>query len=231
LAAATGATVVDRSSVVVTHLAEVVRGHAAELLSRQQVQLLLEGLRTDEPLLAGEVGTEALPMGLLHAVLRGLLEERVAVRDLARIIEAVSARCRETRSVELLVAAARVAVGSAIATRIAPDRELAVLTLDPQLEGSLLEGLRDVDGTLHLVVDPAHMSALLEGIRQAVAAAQALPEGGRPIALLCGQMLRRPVQRALNGAGIDVPVLAYPELPGYFVLAPIGVVGNAHIDA
>src|SRR3712207_242488 len=63
-AAATGATVVDRSSVVVTHLAEVVRSNAAALLSRQHVQLLIEGLRVDEPLLANEVGTEALPLPL-----------------------------------------------------------------------------------------------------------------------------------------------------------------------
>src|SRR5690606_24057323 len=118
-AAAAGATVVDRSSVVVTHLAEVVRDHAAQLLSRQHVQLLVDGLRVDEPLLANEVGSEALPLSLLHAVLRGLLEERVSIRDLPAIVEAVSSRVRETRSVEHLIAAARVAVGAQIASRIA----------------------------------------------------------------------------------------------------------------
>jgi hypothetical protein len=70
-AAATGATVVDRSSAVVTHLAEVVRSNASRLLSRQDVSMLVDGLRYDEPLLANEVGSDHLPLQTLHAVLRG----------------------------------------------------------------------------------------------------------------------------------------------------------------
>jgi len=224
-AAAAGATVVDRSSVVVTHLAEVVRDHAAQLLSRQHVQLLVDGLRVDEPLLANEVGSEALPLSLLHAVLRGLLEERVSIRDLPAIVEAVSSRVRETRSVEHLIAAARVAVGAQIASRIAPDRRLAVLTFDPELEGSLHESLREVDGTVHLVVDPARTAAIVEGARDALTRAA---QAGLPVALVCGQLLRRPVARTLAGADVDLPVLAYPELPGSFELTPIGVITHAH---
>ena len=225
-AAAAGATVVDRSSVVVTHVAEVVRSHAAALLSRQNVQLLVEGLRVEEPLLAGEVGTEVLTMPLLHDVLRGLLAERVSVRDIGRIIESVAARARETRSVEQLVSAARVAIGPAIVARIAPQRQLAVVTLDPVLEGTLHEGLREVDGVLHLAVDPQVMSEIVNDCQTASARGA---EG--PIALVCGQPLRRPLSRTLEGAGVDLPVLAYPELPPYLDLTPIGVIGHARIDA
>jgi flagellar biosynthesis protein FlhA len=226
-ATAAGATVVDRSAVVVTHLAEVARDGAGELLSRQHVQLLLEGLRVDEPLLANEVGTEALPLSLLHAVLRGLLAERVGIRDLGRIVEAVSARARDTRAVEHLVAAARAAVGPAIVARIAPDRRLGVLTLDPALEGALHEALRDVDGTLHLVLDPERTSQLVEGVRAA-------PSGGAadlPTALVVGQLVRRPLQRLLAGAGVDLPVLAYPELPSHLQIVPTGVIGHVPIPA
>ncbi|HVL99741.1 MAG TPA: flagellar biosynthesis protein FlhA [Egibacteraceae bacterium] len=224
-AAASGATVVDRSSVIVTHLAEVARGSAAELLSRQQVQLLVEGLRADEPLLAGEVGSESLPLATLHAVLRGLLAERVPIRDLPRIVEAVSARSREGRSVEQLVAAARAAIGSAIVARIAPARRLSVATLDPGLESALHEALRDLDGTLHLAVDPERLGILVEG-------AQGLLAGGeQPVALVCGQLLRRPLQATLAGSGVELPVLAYPELPPTLDLIPIGVIGHAPVDA
>ncbi|MEX0836605.1 MAG: flagellar biosynthesis protein FlhA, partial [Nitriliruptor sp.] len=111
-AGAAGATVVDRSSVVVTHLAEVVRQHADELLSRQQVQMLVEGLRYDEPLLAGDIGSDLLPLPVFHAVLRRLLADRVPIRDLGRIADAVGSRASETRSVEHLASAARVALGS-----------------------------------------------------------------------------------------------------------------------
>ena len=225
-AAATGATVVDRSSVVVTHLAEVVRSHASVLLTRQNVQMLVEGIRADEPLLAGEVGTETLPIPLLHDVLRGLLEERVGIRDIGRIIEAVSTRARETRSVEQLVATARTVIGPAIVSRIAPDRRLSVVTLDPVLEGSLHEYLREVDGVVHLAADPQLMTELVADCQSAVAGA-----GDQPLALVCNQVLRRPLYRTLLGAGVELAVLAYPELPAYLELTPMGVIGNARVGA
>ena len=227
-AAATGATVVDRSSVVVTHLAEVVRSNAAALLSRQHVQLLIEGLRADEPLLANEIGTEALPLPLFSGVLRGLLEDRVGIRDLARIAEAVANRAREVRNVEQLVAAARVAIGAAIVARIAPDRRLAVATFDPEFEGALHESLRDIDGSLHLVLDPARLNQLTTDVADVIANGQM---ADRPLAVVCGLMLRRPLQRTLANAGLQVPVLAYPELPPTLDLTPIGVIGNARLVA
>jgi flagellar biosynthesis protein FlhA len=227
-AAATGATVVDRSSVVVTHMAEVVRSHAGALLSRQHVQMLVEGLRMDEPLLAKEVETESLPLSLLHTVLRGLLDDRVPIRDLAAVVESVSVKARETRATEQLLATARAALGPAIVARIAPNRVLGVATLDPEVEAALHEALRDVDGTLHLVLDPERMQYLaLEAARLH----DTVDAAATPPALVCGQMLRRPLQRALAGAGVLLPVLAYPELPPYLELVPIGVIGNATIDA
>jgi flagellar biosynthesis protein FlhA len=231
-AAATGATVVDRSSVVVTHLAEVVRSHASELLSRQQVQMLVEGLRVDEPLLANEVGSDALPLSRLLAVLRALLEERVAIRDLARIVESVSSRGRETSSIDQLLAAARTALGASICARLAPGRELAVLTLDPAFEGELHESLRDVDGTLHVVADPARMQRLVDGAQSALSdRGQTRRTTDAPMVLLCGQMLRRPLQRALSASNVDLTVLAYTELPPTMQLHPIGVIGNVEVDA
>jgi flagellar biosynthesis protein FlhA len=227
-AAATGATVVDRSSVVVTHLAEVVRQHASDLLSRQQVQQLVEGLRMDEPLLANEVGGDLLSMGLLHEVLRGLLEERVSIRDLPRIVEVLTLKARETQNATLLVSAARVPLGPGIVARIAPDRRVGVLTLHPQVEASFHEVLRDVDGVLHLVLEPTQMEMLVEGIQRAMAG-----EGTRDRAALLatGQLLRGPLQQTLNGLGLDLPVLSYPELPNDLDLVQIGVIGHANVDA
>jgi flagellar biosynthesis protein FlhA len=222
---ASGATVVDRSAVVVTHLAEVARRHASELLSRQQVQQLLESLRYDEPLLADEVGTETLPLAFLHDVLRELLRERVPIRDLARIVEAVSGRARESRSIDQLVAAARVAVGAAIVSRITPDGRLGAITLAPAVEGELHERVRDIDGTLQLVVDPERLAPLIAE----VAELSQRPHGV-PAAVVCGQLLRRPLRNALAASGVDVPVLAYPELPSHLDLTVIGAIGAAHAD-
>jgi flagellar biosynthesis protein FlhA len=223
---ASGATVVDRSAVVVTHLAEVARRHAADLCSRQQVQQLVESLRLDEPLLADEVGTETLSTALLHDVLRELLRERVGVRDLGRIVEAVATRARETRSIDQLVSAARVAIGASIVARISPRGELAAITLAPPLEGELHERIRDVDGILQLAADPERLAPVLAEAGDLARAASPIPT-----ALVCGQLLRRPLKRALDAAGVDLPVLAYPELPGHLDLTVIGAVGAAHIEA
>ena len=220
-----GATVVDRSAVVVTHLAEVVRSHAAELLSRQQVQELVDSLRHDEPLLADEVGTETLSAAGLQEVLRELLRERVPIRDLGRIIEAVAARARDTRSVDQLVSAARTAVGAAIVSRIAPDGGLGAITISPEVEGELHERVRDVDGQLQLVAAPDRLAPLLAEVARLTD-----EHGGRPTAVVCGQLLRRPLRRCLASAGIDTPVLAYPELPPNTDLDVIGVLG-AHTPA
>jgi len=217
---------VDRSAVVVTHLAEVVRDHADDLLTRQQVQQLVESLRMDEPLLADEVGTETLPMALLHDVLRQLLAERVPIRDLARIVEAVANRARETRNVEQLVSAARVAVGAAIVSRLAPRGDLAVITMAPELEGELHERVRDLDGTLQLSLEPERLAPLLAQTAQFADSA-----GGIPTAVVVGQLLRRPLRRALMAAGVDLPVLAYNELPGHLNINVIGAVGAQTVDA
>jgi flagellar biosynthesis protein FlhA len=227
-ASATGATVVDRSSVIVTHLAEVVRSNAASLLSRQDVQTLIDGMRYEEPILANEVGSETLPLGLLHATLRKLLDERVSIRDMGSIVEAVSSRTAETRSIEQLAASARVAVGRAIVGSIAPEGSLSVVTLEPGLEASMHEGLRPVDGTTFLVVDPQ----VLDVVRRE--AEQALAEAARrrkPIVLVVSQQLRGPLQKTMRGAGLDLPVLAYPELTQDLELEPIGVIGAALAQA
>ncbi len=223
-----GATVVDRSSVVVTHLAEVVRQHADELLSRQQVQMLVEGLRYDEPLLAGDIGSELLPLPLFHAVLRRLLADRVPIRDLGRIADAVGSRASETRSVEHLASSARVALGSSIVSRVAPEGRLAVVTIDPALEAALHESLQEVDGVLHLVVDPARLQRLGAQIQQLM---ERHVGDTTPLAVVAGQVLRAPLARAIAGLGLEVPTLAYPELPSHVHIDAIGVIDDAHANA
>ncbi len=222
---ASGATVVDRSAVVVTHLAEVARTRAADLLARQQVQQLVEALRLDEPLLADEIGTETLPIASLHEVLRELLREQVTIRDLGRIVEAVASRARETRGLDQLVAAARVAVGASIVSRIAPQGRLAAITIASQLESELHERVRDIDGTLQLVLEPERLAPLLASAGRLAAEA-----GSTPAAVVCGQLLRRPLCRAFAGARVDLPVLAYAELPGHLDLEVIGAIGAVNAD-
>jgi len=227
-AAATGATVVDRSSVLVTHLAEVVRTNAASLLSRQDVQQLVEGLRYEEPVLANEVGTEHLPLGLLHDVLRALLRDRVSIRDLSPIVEAVTSKALETRSIGALASAARVAVGRSIVSAITPDGKLGVITLEPSLEAEMHEGIREADGTSLLALDSVRLMIVQRDLERIStdAARQSLPG-----AVVCSSGLRSALQRTVTSMGFPLTVLAYPELPPDMELVPIGVIGVTNVEA
>ncbi len=227
-AAGVGATAVDRSSAIVTHLAEVVRSNAGSLLSRQDVQTLVDGLRYDEPILANEVGSDVLPLGLLHEVLRRLLDERVSIRDLGPILEAVSSRATETRSIEALVAAARIAVGRSIVSTISTDGRLGVITLDPSLEASMHEGLRDLEGTKFIVLDPTTLDRLRSELDEALSAAA---RHQLPTALVVGQQIRAPLHRTISGMGLGVAILAFPELPPDIQIEPIAMIGAAYANA
>ena len=222
--AAEGATVIDRASVIVTHLSEVVRSAAPDLLTRQDVQVLVDAVKTVSPVVAAEVGTDALSLAEVQRVLRELLAEGVPVRDLTRILEAVTAKARETRSAEALVEAARGVLGPTICAGAAVGGRLAALTLDPLLEQSLLEAVRAGDGGTWLALDPIRMEQLVTGIGDAVHAAEA--GGHRPV-VVCSAQLRPAVRRLLSTGRPDLAVLAYTELSRSLTVDPVGVIGLA----
>ncbi|HEY4332416.1 MAG TPA: flagellar biosynthesis protein FlhA, partial [Ilumatobacteraceae bacterium] len=220
-AASSGATIVPRSAAVVTHLAEISRRYAPELLSRQQVADLVDTLRSDQPLLANEVGNDRVPMALLHQVMRALLAERVSVRDLPRIIETLSVTVGNVHGVEALADECRTVLGAQIAARIAPDQRIAAILLVPELEGRLIAALREVDGTSHLAIEPE----LLDAVRESVRAAWERLTGGDPVVLTCAPNLRRPLARILGSAGMELPTFAYRELPRHLTIDVSEVVG------
>ena len=220
-ASTSGATIVPRSAAVVTHLAEIARRYAADLLSRQQVADLVDMLRTEEPLLANEVGNDRVPMTLLHQVMRALLSERVSVRDLPRIIDTLSVSIGQVHGVEALADECRAMLGAQIAAQVAPNQRIAAILLVPELEGRLMASLREVDGTTHLAVEPE----TLDAVRESVRGAWERLAGGDPVVLTCAPNLRRPLARVLHSAGLELPTFAYRELPRHLTIDVSEVVG------
>ncbi len=226
--AAEGATVIDRASVIVTHLSEVVRAAAPDLLTRQDVQVLVDAVKTVSPVVAGEVGTDNLSLAEVQRVMRELLSEGVPVRDLTRILEAVTAKARETRAHEALVEAARSVLGPTISAGAAVGNRLAALTFDPLLEQSLLEACRTGDTGTWLALDPARMEALVGGVGDAVRRAE--NSGHRP-AVVCSAQLRPAIRKLLVGGRPDLPVLAFTELSRSVTIEPVGVIHLAERTA
>jgi len=223
-----GATVVDRASVVITHLAEVVRTNASRLLGREDVRALTEMTKRTHPVVVEEMTPALLSLGQVHKTLQTLLDEGVPIRDLVRIFEALSVRAKLSSDADGLVEAARVALGPAIAVGYASRGSLPVLTLDPQLEQGLLESLRPAESGAVLAIDGHQMEAIAGDVARLVNTAE--QRGMTPV-LACSPALRAPLHRLVRSAAQSVPVLSYPEIAAYPErIETMGVVTGAYAD-
>ena len=221
-----GATVVDRASVIITHLAELVRTHASRLLDREDVRALVEMTRKTHPVVVEELTPALLSLGQVQRVLQSLLDERIPIRDLVRIFEALSLRAKVTTDTDALVEAARTALGPAIAHQFATAGALPVLTLDPQLEHHLLESLRPGETGVVLAVEADQAEALTREAARLVE--QAEQRGFVPV-LACSPQLRAPLYRLLRATGRQLTVMSYPEIASSTAtVQTTGVVNGAY---
>ena len=216
-----GATVVDRSSVVTTHLAEVVRQQAGRLLGRSDVKALVEMVKATDPAVVEELTPASLSLAEIQRVLQLLLDENVAIRDLVRIFEVLGERGRVTKDPEQLVEAIRGVLGPAISAAHATDGRLAALTFEPLVEQTLLESLRVGENGSFLAIDPAQAERL--AIEVAQRAEMAEQQGANPV-LLCSAPLRPSIRRLVRAAAPRLPVLSYVELGTQLAVETIGVI-------
>lgn len=216
-----GATVVDRASVVTTHMAEVVAQHAARLLGREDVKLLTEVVRRTHPVVVEELTPVHLSLGEVQRVLQCLLDENVAIRDLVRIFEALSLRASASKELDGLVEAARTALGPAVVAPYLVDQGVHVISFEPMLEQQMLEALRPAEGGAVIALDPTTGHLLLTRLAQLVTETE--NRDIRPV-LVCAPPLRPAVRRMTRPILPQVPVLAYSELSGGARVQSAGVV-------
>ncbi len=216
-----GATVVDRASVITTHLAEVVTTHAARLLGREDVRLLTDVVKRTHPVVVEELTPAQLTLGEVQRVLQCLLDENVSVRDLVRIFEALSLRAQAGKDTDALVEAARASLGPAIVAPYISDGAVHVISLEPQLEQQLLEAIRPTDQGLILAVDPDLGQTMLTQMSMLLTDA----ENGniRPV-LVCSPQIRAALRRMVRPTMHQLPVLSYTELIGAAQVRSVGVV-------
>ncbi|MBF4587264.1 MULTISPECIES: flagellar biosynthesis protein FlhA [unclassified Curtobacterium] len=204
----TGATVIDRVSVLVTHLQAVIGDNAARLLTREDVKVLTEGVKQVNPAAVEELVPGMLSMAELQRVLQGLLAERVPINDLGRICEALTLRAKASTDPEGLVEAARAALGPALAARYTDQGTLRVIMIDPLLEQSMLEGLRPSEQGSQIVLDAHRIEQVLGSVRDAV---RSIEDQGLSAVLVCAPQLRPAVHRMVAAQSNGLPVLSYQE--------------------
>lgn len=216
-----GHTVVDRSSVITTHLAEVVRQNAGRLLSHQDIKMLMDVVKQHDSVVIDELNGASLSLGEIQRVLANLLEESIPIRDLGRIFEVLSERGRQTKDAEQLTEAVRSGLGPAISAVFANGNRLPVITFEPMIEHTLLESLRTGEGGSFLAVDPEFAEKLSTDVARLSREAE---ERGDTPSLVCSAALRPAVKRLIQAAVPRLAVLSYNELGSQLEIETIGQV-------
>ena len=203
-----GATVIDRVSVLVTHLSAIITENAPRLLSREDVRVLNEGVKEQSPSAVEELVPGLLSLAEVQRVLQGLLAEQVPINDLPRIYEALTLRAKVSTDPEGLIEAARQGLGPVVAAKHISNGSLSVLTIEPLLEQSLLEGMRPSEHGTQIMMSPGRLEALLASVRDAAGRAEA---AGQAAVLVCAPALRPAVHRLVSAQAGGLVVLSYQE--------------------
>jgi len=206
-----GFTVVDAPSVLVTHLSETIRRRCHEILSRQDVQVLLDNLKQTHPTLVNELIPAQLNVGHIQRILQNLLTEGISIRNLAGLLEKVSDYAPMTKNPDELSEYARRGLGPQL-TRAYQTASggLRAITLDPRLEQAIAQGVRQTPNEVSLVLEPG----LARHVTDALAKfAQQLLAAGHPPVVLCSPQIRLGFRRFFESAFADLAVISYSEVP------------------
>ncbi len=203
-----GCTVVDPLSVLITHLGEVLKRHAHELLTREALKQMLDRVKEFAPTIVEEITPETIRMGTLHQVLLQLAEDRIPLADMALILESIVNHAPDCETSESLTDMVRVDLARLVCEPYRNrDGLLRIIALEPQLDAQLRQSIHD--GTL--AIGPGILSRLIDHVKVAFDDAERLHQ---PLAILVDQKLRRPMKKLLARPTPDLAVIAYQELPG-----------------
>ena len=221
-AIAKGYVVVDQTSVLATHIAEIVRQFAYELLTRQEVKRLLDALAETRPKLVDELVPKLLTLGEVQRVLQQLLREQVSIRDLSTILEVLIDTAATNKSQVALVEATRQALGRALVQPLLSDeRKLKVMTLDPSIEQQIQRSFEPQPaGDRTALAQPSPLRRVLESLQKAVGDKVAL----NSMTLLCNSPARFHLRRLLEPFLPRVVVLSPAEIPATVSIQSLGVV-------
>lgn len=220
-----GFTVVDCSTVLVTHLTEIIKRHAHELLGRQEVKELLDVVKEKTPVIVEELIPDLLTMGEVQKVLQNLLRERVPIRDLTSILESLADGARSGRDTDYLTECARQALARTICRQVSSlDSKIKVITLHPKLEQKIADSVEQTQLGTYPVLEPQLARLVLNKLKESV---EKLSLQGLPPVVLCSSKVRLPLRRMTERFWPNLMVISINEItPNYEVEA----VGTVFVD-
>jgi flagellar biosynthesis protein FlhA len=217
-----GYTVVEPTAVVATHLTEVIKQHAADILTRQDVQTLLDHTKQQNAAVVQELVPDLMTVGEVQKVLQHLLRERIPIRDLGTILETLADYAPRTKDPDQLGELVRAALARTITRQyLSSDGTLYVMTLEPSLEGRLRDCVQPTASGLQLAIDTAFASALLREV--GAQAGQMATMGYLPV-ILCSSQIRLPLRRLIERSMQSVACIAYNEVASGVSVEAVAVV-------
>jgi flagellar biosynthesis protein FlhA len=217
-----GYTVVDPSTVIATHLTEVLRTHADELLGRQDTQKLLDNLAKTHPKVVEELVPTGLPLGSLQKVLQNLLRERISIRDLLTICETLADYTTMTKDTSILTEYVRQKLARSIVSTLTDEEgKLSVLTLAHKIEDFIRESIQKTEQGVFLNMEPNLAQRVIEATQALVE--KVTNEGYQPI-ILCSPVTRRHLRHLLERFMPQVIVLSNNELTGQTQIRSLGTI-------
>ncbi len=221
-----GYTVVDPSTVVATHMSQILQEHAHELLGYKEVQSLIDRYNEHSPKVIDDIIPGIIPVSIVLKVMQNLLRENIPIRDIRTIIETIVEHSRTTQSTDILTAAVRIALGRLIVERIGSgggDNELPVITLDMSLEQLLQQTLQAIsEGTG--VIEPGLAQRLVTSLKEACEKQEL---AGQPSVLLVADNLRELLVRLVRTSISRLHILAFSEIPENREIRIVNSVGSS----
>lgn len=217
-----GYTVVDPPSIIATHLTEIIKGHLDELLTRQDVQNLINNVKESNTTLIDELVPKLLGVGEIQKVLQSLLSEGISIRDLVTIFETLADYAASTRDTDILTEYVRQRLKRAISNTYFTDGEMTtVVTLDPKIEQDIMNSVKQTEQGAYITLDPAQTKKILNSVETELKKLEA--QGKAPI-IITSPIVRMYFKKLTNDYFKDLIVISYNEIESDVELQSIGVV-------
>ena len=217
-----GYTVVDPPSIIATHLTEIIREHIAELLTRQDVQNLINNVKDNNQALVEELVPKTLGLGEIQKVLQNLLSEGISIRDLLTILETLADYAPSTRDTDILTEYVRQALKRAISNKFFPQNETtSVVTLDPKVEQEIMASVKQTETGAYLTLDPARTKAIMKSVETETGKLEEL--GKNPI-VITSPIVRVYFKKLTEDYFKDLIVVSYNEIESNVELQSVGMV-------
>jgi flagellar biosynthesis protein FlhA len=217
-----GYTVVDPPSIIATHLTEVIKNHLAELLTRQDVQNLINNIKDDNTALIDELVPKMLSVGEIQKVLQNLLAEGISIRDLVTIFETLADHASVTRDTDILTEYVRQSLKRAISGKyFPPDEVTSVVTVDPTLEQEIMGAVKNTEQGSYLTLDPEKTKAIIQSLGNEL---KKLEDMGKNPIVITSPIVRMYFKKLAVDYYKDIIVISYNEVESNIELQSVGMV-------